>query len=110
MIKSRPHNAPAEGVEGIAISPEEKEISAEMRENFSEYLNSLNLRDSLGNKLTLTPDGNGLFREYIESLYLESAQDAIDSGESLKNPVADDLSRTGCPYGFLKIYQSSQAS
>ena len=84
LLKSRPHNAPAEGVEGIAISPEEKEISAEMRENFSEYLNSLNLRDSLGNKLTLTPDGNGLFREYIESLYLESAQDAIDSGESLK--------------------------
>ena len=73
---------------GTAITPEQKEISAELKENFAEYLNSLNLRDSLGNHLNLSPDGNGLFREYIESLYLESAQDAIDTGDTtvLKTP------------------------
>ena len=68
---------------GIAITPEQKEVSAELKANFSEYLDSLNLQDSLGNRLNLSPDGNGLFREYIESLYLESAQDAIDTGEDV---------------------------
>ena len=73
---------------GTAITPEQKEISAELKEKFAEYLNSLNLRDSLGNRLNLSPDGDGLFREYIESLYLESAQDAIDTGDTtvLKTP------------------------
>ena len=68
---------------GIVITPEQKEISAELKEKFAEYLDSLNLQDSLGNHLNLSPDGNGLFREYIESLYLESAQDAIDTGEDV---------------------------
>ena len=66
-----------------AITPEQKEISAELKEKFSEYLNSIWLKDSLGNnRVNLSPDGNGLFQEYIESLYLESAQDAIDTGDT----------------------------
>ena len=67
---------------GTAITPEQKEVSAELKEKFAEYLDSLNLRDSLGNHLNLSPDGDGLFREYIESLYLESAQDSIDTGDT----------------------------
>ncbi len=82
-INNRPSKAPAKAVKGTFITPEQKEISAELKENFSEYLNSLNLRDSLGNRLNLSTDGNGLFREYIESLYLESAQNAIDTGEDV---------------------------
>ncbi len=69
---------------GTLITPEQKEISTELREKFSEYLNNLGLHDSMSNLMNLTPDGDGLFREYVESLYLESAQDAIDSGEDLK--------------------------
>ena len=82
-VQNRPTNAPAESVKGTAITPEQKVISAELKEKFAEYLDSLNLQDSLGNHLNLSPDGNGLFREYIESLYLESAQDAIDTGEDV---------------------------
>ena len=82
-VKDRPFNAPAEAKTGTAITPEQKEISSELKENFSEYLNSLNLRDSLGNRLNLAPDGDGLFREYIESLYVASAQEAIDTGETI---------------------------
>ena len=82
-IKNRPANAPVEAAKGTAITPEQKEISAELKENFTDYLNKLNLRDSLGNRLNLAPDGYGLFREYIESLYLESAQNAIDTGEDI---------------------------
>ena len=83
VLQNRPANAPAEVRTGTEISPEQKMISAELRENFIEYLNALNLRDSLGNRLNLSPNGDGLFREYIESLYLKSAQDAIDTGEDV---------------------------
>ena len=83
-VQDRPANAPAEAVKGTVITPEQKEISAELKEKFTEYLNELGLHDSLGNRLNLAPDGYGLFREYIESLYLKSAQDAIDTGEDVK--------------------------
>ena len=76
-----PAKAPAGAKKETALTPEQKEISAELKENFSEYLNSLNLRDSLDNRLNLSPDGEGLFREYIASLYLAAAQDAIDTGD-----------------------------
>ncbi len=87
-VQDRPANAPAEAARGTAITPEQKEISAELKEKFAEYVDSLNLRDSLGNRLNISPDGDGLFREYIESLYLASAQDAIDTGDTkiLKTP------------------------
>jgi hypothetical protein len=82
-VQDRPANAPVEAAKGTAITPEQKEISAELKVKFTEYLNDLNLRDSLGNRLNLAPDGYGLFREYIESLYLEAAQNAIDTGEDV---------------------------
>ena len=82
-VPDRPANAPAEAAKGTAMTPEQKEISAELKEKFTEYLNDLDLRDSLGNRLNLAPDGYGLFREYIESLYLEAAQNAIDTGEDV---------------------------
>ena len=84
-----PANISKKSKKRIPFTPEQKEISAELKEKFSEYLNSLWLKDSLGNnRVNLSPDGNGLFREYIESLYLESAQDAIDTGNTkvLKTP------------------------
>lgn len=82
-IQGRPENAPAETRTGTPITPEQKDLSAELSEHFTDYLNSLDLRDSLNNRLNLAPDGEGLFREYIESLYLSSAQDAIDTGEDI---------------------------
>ena len=83
-LTNRPANAPAEVKTGTPITPEQKTVSTELKERFAEYLNGLNLRDSLGNRMNLAQDGDGLFREYIESLYLASAQDAIDTGEDIK--------------------------
>ena len=83
-IQDRPAGAPAEAKTGTAITPEQKKLSAELKDLFKDYLNQLNLRDSLGNRLNLASDGDGLFREYIESLYLASAQDAIDTGEDVR--------------------------
>ena len=102
-VQNRPANAPAEAVKGTPITPEQKAISAELKEKFTEYLNGLNLRDSLGNRLNLVPDGNGLFREYIESLYLEAAQNAIDTGEDIsKTPWLTFSEKTATHMDFDK--------
>ena len=107
-IEHRPGSAPAKTRKGIPITPEQKEISAELKEKFAEYLNSLNLRDSLGNRLNLSPDGNGLFREYIESLYLASAQDAIDTGDPkvLKTPWLTITNGTAVHMDFPKYIKT----
>ena len=105
---TRPAKASAKSKEGIAITPEQKEISAELKEKFTEYLNSLNLRDSLGNRMNLSSDGLGLFREYIESLYLESAQDAIDTGDKkvLKTPWLTISDGTAVHVDFSKYIKA----
>jgi hypothetical protein len=107
-IKNRPGNVPAKTGKGIALTPEQKEISAELKEKFAEYLNALNLRDSLGNRLNLSPEGNGLFREYIESLYLASAQDAIDTGDTkvLKTPWLTITDGTAVHMDFPKYIKA----
>ncbi len=106
--EKRPGNAPVKIRKGIAITPEQNEISAELKEKFAEYLNALNLRDSLGNRLNLSPDGNGLFREYIESLYLASAQDAIDTGDIkvLKTPWLTITDGTAVHMDFPKYIKA----
>lgn len=68
---------------GVPLTEKQKAASLQLKNAFPEYLNSLNLRDSLGGKLNLSPDGDGIFKEYIESLYLAAAQDALDTGEDL---------------------------
>lgn len=68
---------------GVPLTEKQKDASLQLKNAFPEYLNSLNLRDSLGGKLNLSPDGDGIFKEYIESLYLAAAQDALDTGEDL---------------------------
>lgn len=69
--------------EGAGLTEAQANASAQLKNNFPDYLNSLNLRDSLGGRLNLSPGGDGIFREYIESLYLSSAQEALDTGEDL---------------------------
>ena len=53
-------------------------ISAALKSNFVNYVNNLGLKN-----LTLNSDGSGSFKQYIESIYLKSAQDAINSGENI---------------------------
>lgn len=99
----------AKAKKATAITPEQKEISAELKEKFSEYLNSVWLRDSLGNnRINISPDGDGLFREYIESLYLESAQDAIDTGDTkvLKTPWLTFSNRMAVHMDFPKYVKA----
>ena len=107
-LKNRPANVPAKARKGIPITPEQKAISAELKEKFAEYLDSLNLHDSLGNRLNLSTEGNGLFREYIESLYLAAAQDAIDTGDKkvLKTPWLTISHGTAVHMDFAKYVKA----
>ncbi len=53
-----------------------KAASDALKAAFPAYLNSLNLKG-----YTLDAEGNGTFRDFVEGLYIASAQGAIDRGE-----------------------------
>ena len=78
-------NNPTSSAEAVKMTDAEINISAPLRDAFDEYVNSLDLRDLNGNVLTLDDKGNGSFKEYIRSKYIESAQAALDSGADLSN-------------------------
>lgn len=52
---------------------------------FLQYLNSLNLKDNKGKKLTLDKQGNGTFKEFIRSKVIESAEEELKKGTDLSN-------------------------
>lgn len=76
-------NNPVSVKKSFEMTPEEIRVSKILRDAFPDYLNSLNLRDELGNILTLDKNGDGSFKNFIKGKYIESAQKAIDSGKNL---------------------------
>lgn len=75
----RPSFIPEDGV----MSPEQIQVSRELAQQFPSYVNSLGLKDGDGKELTLEPDGEGTFREFVKKAVLDSAQKALDAGEDL---------------------------
>lgn len=69
-------------VEGTMTDSQIK-LSKELASDYPSYINSLNLKDKNGNKLTLDKNGNGIFKDYIKSLIIASAQKAMDNGSDL---------------------------
>ncbi len=66
------------------LTQHEIEVSKKLAKLFPEYVNSLHLRNG-EEGLILDEEGNGSFKEYIESVVEASAQKALDSGENLSN-------------------------
>ncbi len=66
-------------------------VSDDLKKAFPNYLNGLNLKNNEGKKLSLEANGEGNFKDLVNSYIVASAQKALDSGI--------DLSK----YGFLKI-------
>ncbi len=58
------------------MSEDEIKVSKELEKLFPAYVNSLNLKDSNGNPLTLDEDGNGSFKEYVKSVVIASGNKA----------------------------------
>ncbi len=72
----RPSFTPEDGV----MNDVQIKASGEEAKLFTDYLNSLELKDEAGNPLTLDADGNGSFKDYMMGVVLASAQRAMDSG------------------------------
>ncbi len=83
--KERPNNAPLETGKASAMTKEEIAVSSILKSEFPRYVNSLDLRDKNDKVLNLDDKGNGAFKDYIKSKYIESAQSALDSGVDLSN-------------------------
>lgn len=71
-------------VEG-EMSDDKKKLSAQLKGLFPEYINSLNLKDKEGNKLTLDSHGNGTFKEFVKSYVIKSVQNELNKGTNLSN-------------------------
>ncbi len=68
-------------VEG-RMSPEQVEISADLKKLFPTYLNSLGLKDKSGNLLTLDENGEGSFKNHVKEWIISSAQKELDTHDS----------------------------
>ena len=57
--------------------------SAALAPLFPAYVNALGLRSPQGQALTLNAQGDGPFKDYVQSLVMASAQQQLDAGQSL---------------------------
>lgn len=67
----------------ITLSEEDKAYSSHLKEQFSDYVNSLNLRDRNGTILKLDKNGNGSFKEYVKSFIITAANTAVATGTDM---------------------------
>ncbi|MBE6098755.1 MAG: alpha/beta hydrolase [Anaerovibrio sp.] len=73
-------NNPTASKQEVQMTQEEITVSNVLKAAFPDYINSLQLKDEQGTLLTLDKEGNGSFRDYIKGKYIQSAQDALNSG------------------------------
>ena len=78
-------NNPIASTEAVDMTAKEIEVSKILKDAFPYYVNSLDLHDQSGKVLDLDDKGNGTFKDYIKSKYIESAQSALDNGVDLSN-------------------------
>ncbi|MGD0656234.1 MAG: subtype B tannase [Thermoguttaceae bacterium] len=57
--------------------------SDKLKAMFPAYLNGLGLKNTDGIVLTLDANGNGIFKDYVKSFVIASAQKAMDGGKDL---------------------------
>ena len=73
------------------FTPEQSKVSADLRKDFPAYLNSLQLKDSKGKRLTLNAKGEGSFKELLKQTIIAAAEKAQKEGTDL------------CQYSFLTL-------
>ncbi len=69
-------------------------VSDELKAAFPKYLNSLNLKNEAGKKLSLDTEGNGNFKELVKSYIVASAQKALNAGTDLSKINAFEIKDT----------------
>jgi len=78
----RPMNAPQETASAQIMTGRQITAAKALKRLFPAYVNRLGLHDATGLPLTLDADGTGSFADYIKSIYIASAQDALDGGDT----------------------------
>ena len=63
----------------------QQQVSRDLKAAYPAYINGLHLVDTNGTALTLDENGHGTFETYIKSIYMASAQKALDSGIDLSS-------------------------
>ena len=81
-VTNRPMNAPQETATAQNMTDRQITASKALKRLFPAYVNSLGFHDADGRPLTLNDDGTGSFADYIKSIYMASAQSALDSGDA----------------------------
>ncbi|MFY7912836.1 MAG: subtype B tannase [Emticicia sp.] len=84
------HSFNFRGKSGV-LDAESIKVSDDLKAAFPNYLNSLNLKNEAGIKLTLDADGNGNFKELVKSYIVASAQKALSSGTDLSKINAFEI-------------------
>ena len=83
VVTNRPANAPTESTAATPMTAEQRTASAQLKDLYPAYLNSLGLKDAQGRPMRLEADGTGSFADYIKEIYRRSAQNAVDSKAAL---------------------------
>lgn len=65
------------------LTPNQIQVSDQLKALFPMYVNALELQDEKGNFLTMDQDGNGTFKNYIIELLKASAEKAMHKGKDL---------------------------
>ena len=65
------------------FTAEQAKVSADLRKDFPAYLNSLQLKDSKGKRLTLNSKGEGSFKELLKQTIIAAAEKAQKEGTDL---------------------------
>lgn len=68
---------------GNVLTAEQIAVSDKLKDLFPEYINSLKLKNSKGEVLTLDASGNGSFKALVKFYVIASAQKALDAGTNL---------------------------
>ena len=85
VVTNRPDNAPVEAAAGTEMTAVQQQASKDLKAMYPAYINSLHLVDKNGKALTLDENGRGSFADYIKSIYMASAQKALNNGTDLSS-------------------------
>lgn len=67
------------------LTAEQITLSNQLKPLFPQYINGLKLKDAQGKLLTLDAKGQGSFKQHIEHLLLQTAQQQLDAGKDLSS-------------------------
>ena len=74
---------PQRTMQGVNLNADDLSYSKMLSEHFPDYVNNLQLRDSLGRVLKLDKNGNGTFKNYVKEFIVAAANKAAAKGTDL---------------------------